>query len=316
MQNPLDALLGMGQVSTGRSTDSEILYEFLSSQQVVEQILEKVDLRKIFSNTKDDWIYSIPKDASIEKLLNHWKWRVKVSHDKASGILHVTTLTFSPEDSKRINEAILEESQLLVDKLSRVARDDTTRYAQEELLQSAERLRVARKNFAEFRARNKIIDPVIEIQNRGGALGELEKQLVEAMVNLQLITSSTPSDNDPRIKQAQRRVDAVREQLERERSAVGGGEDDGFIKVVGEYEALLLEREFAEKAYIAASAALDSARIEADRRSKYLAVHIGPTLAKTSLYPQRGTILLISIAGLVLVWIITVMSIYALRDRR
>lgn len=316
MRNPLDVLAGMGQISTGTSTDSEILYEFLTSQQIVEQILDKVALREIFSNTKDDWFYSVPKDASIEQLLKHWKWRVKVSHDKASGTLHVQTLTFTAEDSRLINQAILDESQILVDRLSRIARDDTTRYAQEELSQSAERLRVARKDFAEFRAKNKIIDPEIEIKNRGGALGELQKQLVEAMVNLQLVTSSTSSDQDPRISQAERRVVALREQLEAERSSVIGGEDEGLVKVVGEYETLFLEREFAEKAYLAASAALDSARAEADRRSKYLAVHIGPTQAKTSLYPQRGLTLIIVTAGLFLVWVITVMSVYALRDRR
>ena len=57
--------------------------------------------------------------------------------------------------------------------------------------------------------------------------------------------------------------------------------------MVGRYEELLVDLEFANTAYTQALAGLAAARAEARRQSRYLAPHIQPTLAESSLYPRR-----------------------------
>lgn len=314
-QSPLELLAGIGQVSSGTSSDSAILYEFLGSQQIIEEAQKKLDLRAIFARAKGDWFFSVDQNVSIETLLQHWRWRVSVSQDKGSGVLKVTALAFTPQDAVDINKAILEASQQLVDQLSQISRDDMTRYAAADMEHATKRLRDARLNLAKFRAENRIIDPLIEIQNQGGMLGALQQQLAEALVEQDLLEPAVASASDPRIIQAKKRVQALRDQIEQERNSIVGSKDTGLVKLIGEYEGLALEREFAEKVYVSASAAIDGARTEASRRSKYLAVHIAPTLAETSLYPKRGLIVLISIITLSLAWVIVVMAAYSMRDR-
>ena len=89
-----------------------------------------------------------------------------------------------------------------------------------------------------------------------------------------------------------------------------------FADLLGEYERLVVELEFAEQSYTAALAAFDASVADARRQSRYIAAHIPPTLAESAQYPNR-----ISLTGLIglfclLAWALIVLVGYAIRDRR
>ncbi len=78
----------------------------------------------------------------------------------------------------------------------------------------------------------------------------------------------------------------------------------------------MVDREFAEQSYAAALVSYDVAVAESRRQSRYLAAHIKPTLAETSVYPDRLlTMALVALFSL-LICAILVMVGYSLRDRR
>lgn len=315
-RNPMDVLAGLGQVSTGSSSDAQVLYEFISSQQLVQQLESELRLRHMLEGNGYDPVFSLAPGASLEQLVRVWNRMVQVHQDKGSGVINVETRAFRPQDAQTINRAILRESQTLVDRLSRIARNDATRYAEEELERASQRLAEARKDFSEYQVRTGIVDPTIELQNQAGVQGALRQQLAEAIIARERLASSTRDNNDPRISQADNLIEAIRNRLKSERSIVPTGHEDSLAKVVGDFERLRAEQEFAQTAYYAASAALDSARAEATRRSRYLAVHIEPTLPETSTQPRRLILTSAVFLFLTLLWIIGSMVIYSLRDRR
>lgn len=124
--------------------------------------------------------------------------------------------------------------------------------------------------------------------------------------------------NDPRIEQAELRIRVIREQIEQERQKFGSetATSEALSEVVGQYESLAVDREFAERTYIAALATYDTARAEASRLSRYLAAYVKPTLAQEPEFPERGKLLLIIGGFLLIIWIIGVLIYYSLRDRR
>ena len=113
--------------------------------------------------------------------------------------------------------------------------------------------------------------------------------------------------------------EVIRERIARERDAfaseTGGAGGEDYPRLIAEYEALQVDREFAEETYRAALAALDVARAKASRQSRYLATYIEPTLAESSEYPDRLLIELLSGLFLVLSWAVMVLVYYAIRDR-
>jgi capsular polysaccharide transport system permease protein len=133
-----------------------------------------------------------------------------------------------------------------------------------------------------------------------------------------MLRDSTNQD-DPRVIQAERRVEVIEERIDAERRKLGLGTADAgenvFATLVGEYEGLVVEREFAERAYTSALAAYDSAQAEARRQNRYLAAHVRPTLAEKAEYPERFKILALLGVFLFLAWAIASLIFYSIRDR-
>jgi capsular polysaccharide transport system permease protein len=79
---------------------------------------------------------------------------------------------------------------------------------------------------------------------------------------------------------------------------------------------LRVDLEFANAAYTQALAGLAAARAEARRQSRYLAAHVQPTLAQSSLYPRRALIAGLLGLFLLLGWGVVMLVYYNVRDNR
>ena len=97
-------------------------------------------------------------------------------------------------------------------------------------------------------------------------------------------------------------------------SAAGGS--PAFADLIGEYERLSVDQQFAERAYVTALAAYDGSLADSRRKSRYLAAYMKPTLAETAAYPKRVTLLLMISLFLFLIWSVAVLVAYSVKDRR
>lgn len=319
MSSAIELLGGITSLSGSSSSDTDILYEFLQSQKLVASIDDALDLRGIWSRPENDPVFTYHAPGSIEDLVAYWGRMVKIYYDGGSGLMEIRVLAFDPQDATRIAETIFAESTQMINDLSAIAREDSIRYAREELEVAVERLKEARQAVTEFRNLNQLVDPTIDLQTQAGLLGTLQSQLATALIELDLL-SETTSASDPRLAQAQRRVTVIEERIAAERAKLGigtsGATGEAFAGIVGEYERLVVDREFAEQSYVAALAAYDSSLADARRQSRYLAAHVLPTTAETARYPQR--IVLGGMVGLFsfLTWAILALVAYAFHDRR
>jgi capsular polysaccharide transport system permease protein len=149
-----------------------------------------------------------------------------------------------------------------------------------------------------------------------GLLSALQAELAQALVDRDVLLSYAAA-GDQRVLQAERRIAAITARIEDERSSLDlTGVAGSLPEVVGRYEELLVDLEFANTAYTQTLALLAAARAEARRQSRYLAPHVRPTLAESALYPRRA--LLAAMAGgfLLLGWTILMLVYYNVRDNR
>ncbi len=315
----IEILGGITELSGSSSSDTDILFEFLQSQKLVRDIDNALDLRTIWSKAENDPIFAYDTSGTIEDLLEHWLRKVKVYYDTGTGLIELRVLAFDPDDANAIAEEVFAASSSMINELNAIAREDAIRYAREELENAVERLRQARQVLTQFRNRNQIVDPTVDLQSQAGLLGSLEAELANSLIELDLLEETSRS-GDPRIVQAERRVRVIEERIDAERKKLGfgsGAEDGDFLaNLVGDYERLVVDREFAETAYVSALAAYDASLAEARRQSRYLAAHVLPTLAERAEYPKREMLLGLIGLFLVLGWSILVLIYYALRDRR
>jgi capsular polysaccharide transport system permease protein len=317
----IDTLLGPLDLGGGSSApDAEVLYQFIQSQGLVAKVDAKLDLRALWSKPgpENDPVYAYHPPGTIEDLLAHWHRKVKIYYDSGTGLIELKVLAFDPNDAQRIAEEIFVESTAMINELSAVAREDAIRYARDELEKAVERLKVARAAVTQFRNRTQIVDPTIDVQGQASILNSLNQQLATAMIEMDMLRETTRA-GDPRIAQADRRIRVIEVRIEDEKRKLGIGgtetQDDVFAALVGEYESLVVDREFAEQTYTAALAAYDSALAEAQRQTRYLAAHVRPTLAERAQYPERTKLLGLIALFSFLIWAILVLAVYSLRDR-
>nr|WP_111298925.1 sugar transporter [Paracoccus saliphilus] len=315
--SPADVLGGLGSlvgVTSSSTSDTDILFKFIQSRDLVERVNARLDLREIWSKAPDDPIFSYRGDASLEDLVAEWERKVRIYYD--NGMIDLRVLAFDPLDAQNVAKAIMDEGGLLINQLNDIAREDALRYSRDEMERAQERLREARQAVTEFRNRYQLVDPVADVQGQIGVVTSLQQQLAEQLVSLGLLRANAQPD-DPRISQTELRIEVIREQIDAERQKFGSNSGEAALSdVVGQYEILAVDREFAETSYTAALASYETARAEAVRQSRYLAPYIRPTLAQAAEFPERAKLLLMIAGFLSLIWIIGSLIFYSLRDRR
>ena len=299
--------------------DGQVLYDFIQSQQIVETVRAAIPLEDYYNREPGDWVYALGRDQPVEDIVDYWNRVVDVSLDPATGILTVEARAFRAREAQRIAAEILAASANLVNQLTEAAREDAVRHAAHELAEAKENLRTIRVRLRDFRNLEQEVDPSQNARVAISLVAGLEEELSQARVKLELL-SSTLDDSAPRIVLLRRQIESLEARIAAERTRLGTGaaEDGGqraLSQVVGEFEELVVDREFAEQAYTLALATYQQAQAEARRRQRYLAAHIEPTLSEEAEYPGRpmvlGAIFLLALAF----WSILVLGAYNLRDR-
>lgn len=315
------SILGGLSLLTGSSqgVNAGVLHEFMQSQAMLEKIDARIDLRAHYSQGwPKDPVYSIWPDATTEELFSFWKRVLRLSYDSSTGLIDLTVQALDPDTAQRIAQVILEESQIMINRLNDAARRDSMSNAERDLEEAVASLRTARGALTVFRAQTRIVDPVADIQGRLGVVSNLQQQLAQALVELDLLDPSTRSD-DPRREQISRKIGVIRNRIEEERNFFGNTEnqasDDTYPEMIAKYEGLSVDLEFAERNYVAALAAKQAALSNASRQTLYLAAYIPPTKAQDSEYPERFTLLALVIGFLMMTWAILALVYYSLRDR-
>lgn len=316
-----ELLGGIGAfVSTGSShANGSVLNAFMQSQEIVARIDARLGL---IAHYAQDWtrdpVFSLWPGATIEDALWFWRRVVRITFDPATGLMDIQVRARSPEMAQAIATAIVEESEAMINALNEQARRDTMANAERDLAAALDRLRAAREAMAAFRAETQIVDPAADIQGRMGVINNLQQQLAQALIDHDLLLLIT-SDNDPRVRQAMRRIEVIQDRIDEERRTFTAAEsatnDADYPRLIARYESLRVDQEFAEQTYGASLTALDAARSNAARQSLYLATYIRPTLAQRAEYPERVLLLALTALFLTLAWSVLALVYYSLRDR-
>ncbi len=320
VSSAIELLGGITDLSSSSTSDADILYEFIQSQRLVADIDGALDLRALWSWPENDPVFVYDGPGTIEDLVAYWERMIRVSHDVNTGLIEIRALAFRPQDAQNIAQAVYDQSSDMINALSAIAQEDAIRYARDELDETVARLKDARRAITAFRNQYQIVNPEADLQSQSGLLGALQLQLTDALIDQDMLLGTT-RENDPRITRIQRRIEVIETRIAEERRKYGIGdanspEGEVFADLVGEFESLTVDREFAEQSYTAALASYDAAQAEARRKSRYLAAYILPTLPEKAQYPQREVLLTLIGLFVFMLWGILALVYYSLRDRR
>jgi capsular polysaccharide transport system permease protein len=215
-----------------------------------------------------------------------------------------------------VAQAILASSEHLVNELSARARRDAVRSSEQDVSTAERRLTVALAHLRDYRDKQGLIDPRKAADANSVLDNRLRDELVRADTNLTMLRGYL-SDDAPTLKMLEARIEALKAQesvVESAATATANTRREALSRMMGSYEELESERQFAENAYQHALEALDRARMNADRQHIYVADFVPPSLPEEALYPHRLRAVAMVFLAVFVIWAIGGLTIRSVRD--
>jgi capsular polysaccharide transport system permease protein len=298
------------------SLDSYAVAEYIGSRAIIDDISRSLDLRAMFATPAADWPARLHLPVTIEELVVYWRRQVDAFFDPTNGTITVRAWGFTPSDALRLGQAILTSSERLVNDLSSRARRDAMRYAERDVEKTERRLAKALARLRDYRDQAGLIDPYKSADANAALTLRLRDELARTSADLSAMRVYIRGDS-PALKLLGGRIDSLKAQigaLESETAGATAARSPALSRVIGTYEELESERQFAETAYQKALEALDRARANADRQRSYLADFVPPSLPEEPLYPRRLRLTALVFGATLLVWWIGSLTVRSVRD--
>lgn len=294
------------------SSSSYIVSNYIASPDMFISLNNKFGLRDHYYSNMNFFKRLFYSD-SVEDYTDLWKSVVNVHFDSSTTITELSVKAYTPIKAFDICTDIMDRSEVLLNKLNERALEDTLLRAKMEVWSSEERLAMARAALSKFRNQNKEFNPEATASSRLELVGNLEAQVAEIQAELEARLKYMKEDSHE-IRALKNKLAGLEEQILFEKSRLSDYDNSRLIKVIEEYEALVMEEEFAKEQYASAMASLETARIQMEGKSSYIVAFQQPIMPEEALYPARVKMIFVSVLVIFLVEGLILLIIAAVRD--
>jgi len=308
------AILG----SAGNTTNnSYVVVDYLKSRQVVDTLQERIDVTRLYSKPSVDWWSRYDASRPIESFVNYWRGTITANYNQVTGIATAKVRAFTPDDTLLVATTLVTLSEELVNKIANRSHIDAVRFAQAEVDKAEQRLKQVRERLTNYRNRTGLIDPSTSVvASSANLIQSLRATLAQQEVQLSTMLRQNLLPTAPTVVVLRNQIQSTREQLKQVEASVAKNPDGRPLStVMGEYEQIDLERQFAQTMLTGAGQALEQARANAAAQHLYITPYVRPSLPTASTYPHRFWSVLY-VGGLAFVfWVIALMIVRSIRER-
>lgn len=295
--------------------DAFVVKSFIQSEELLRRLRSQIDFRAMFSLDSADPLSRFnPKDTDTQ-FLDYWKDHVSAYIDGPSGIVTLTVRTFRPADSLALADAIVGESEKLVNEMSGRAKKDLLKSFSEEVVRTGALYQNALADLRNFQQSSGVLRPEMQAKGAGTLLTGLIAQKLELESRLFVLRQSNSIDS-PTYNQMRIADDGINRQIADLQARLAGSSDTSLASTMTEFSRLDTARLVAEKLYEAAQNNYNSALAEISRKTLYLSVFVRPTLPDKAIYPKRIMNPIMIFLGLFVSWATLALIWASVEDHR
>ncbi|CAA2101552.1 hypothetical protein MBUL_01233 [Methylobacterium bullatum] len=313
------AMGGHSAAAGGGTAQNFVVIDYLKSRQVVDELSQTVDVRGIYSRPEIDWPNRFDRSRSTEHLVRYWNKMIWANYDPLTGLASVEIKAFRPDDALTIANQLVTLSENLVNKIAKRAEEDAVKFAEQEVVRAKAGLDKARAAMAEFREKEGVIDPIPSVVSGNTQLiGTLRGSVSQLEADYDTIRRQNLSESAPSVVALKSRVQAAREQLasvEREVSGSRSGRNV-LAGVVARFEALDMDRQYAQAILLTSLQSLDRARASAAAQHLYLTPYVRPALPESAGGPRVLLSMVLGAFILAAIWFIGLLAVRSIVNSR
>ena len=311
----LSGLLQTAGVSRAQD-DTFAVQDYILSRDALEELNKTLNVRDVFNRPEADVLSRFPlpyMGETFEHLYKHYLGRVAISYDSTTGVTQLTARAFRADDAAMIARSLLTGGEQLVNRMNERQRQNTMRDARREVSDAEARVQRVAADLASYRMRESLLDPNKQSVSMLQAITDMTARMTQSKTQLGELQRSSPQS--PLIESLKRRIAVMQGQVDEARARITGA-NNSMVPQITEFDALTLQREFADRQLSSAIAFLDTARLNADRQQLYLDQIVKPNVADYALYPKRFVDTAIVFATLFVLFTIARLLIAGAREHR
>jgi capsular polysaccharide transport system permease protein len=298
----VDGLLAGLASGGGMGHDALAVRDYVLSRDMLARLDQDHHFIAHYKDRGHDLLSRLRGDASFEEAYDYFGHKVTADYDQISGSVTLRVRAFDPKTAASLAGSILRYSEEMVNKLSERERRDRTAYAESEVQKAEARLTKARQAVVQLQQKHAEFNPLQSATGTMTVRTVLEAELAKARAELMQLKSFMHEDA-PQVQASSQKVKSLSAQIAGEnRRLVDPDKPGGLSNSFSDFDAAMVEKEFAQKAYESAMATLEMARADANRQHRYVATIAAPSTPDESTYPHRVRSVLTAFVVCFLLW--------------
>jgi len=310
-----ESMLGGSSGMESASEDTNIVRDYIHSREMIVALEQTLNIREHYSSTETDFLSRFDKDESLEEFLEYYRDMVEIGTDSSTNISTLRVRAYDPVVAHQIAQTIIRLSEELVNTISNRIVEDSLQFARNEVDMAEARVRAASSALTRFRSETNSIDPGEETSAVLGIITELETQLAAARTQL-IEAQAYMQTSSPQVQVLRGKVEALARQVLEERKRLSSNESESvnFTTLIDSYQPLVLEQELSTRQYASTLSSLEMARIEAQRKQRYLLPFVPPQIPDEAVEPRRLRSIITVFIGLCMIYAIGALVWAAIKD--
>ena len=314
MPSGIGSLL-QGTGLTQANTDVYSVENFLNSRDALQTLEQRYHVKRSYgSRAVNPFVRfdALGLDGSFENLHRYYQsFIVNSDLDSTSSILTLTVRAFSARQAHAINEDLLKMGEDFINRLNERARQDLVRFAATDVDSAEKQQRAAVLALSQFRNTQALYDPNKQSELQLQEVGALHVELITTRKQLADVRSMAV--NNPQLPVLENRIRILQSEINSEMAKVAGARSSLSSKTP-QYEAITLDREFAEKYLSVALDSLEQARENAMSQQLYIERIEEPNLPDTALEPRALRNVAATLLLTLIIWAVTSLLVTAVRE--
>lgn len=306
--NGIGAFLQSAGLSRAQD-DTYAVQEYMHSRTSLDMLSKVLPIRDFYEKKGDVFsrFNAFGWQNSKEAFYQYYRNKVVVDFNSVSGIATLRVASFDAKDSQRLNVALLRQGEDLINQLNTRARQDTIRFAEQNVVEAEKRIQEAAADLTAFRTRNGIFDLNAQSKIQLELVSKLQDELIVIQTQLDQVKAMTP--DNPQIPGLQARERSLKQEISQQMRRISGVGDNSITGKAAEYQRIFLENELAQQQLAATLVSLETAKAEADRKQLYLEVVSQPGEPDLAMEPARlYNIIATFIIGLMVYGVLSLLS--------
>lgn len=284
---------GLGSLFAGSglatSQDSITVQSYLTSRDAMLRLDADLGFKSHFEDPNIDAIQRLAAEASNEDAYKLYKRNVKIGFDPSEGIVKMEVIAATPEHSAAFSEALIRYAEERVDNLTQRLREDQMAGAVQSFQDAEVKRTQAQAEVLRLQQSMGVFDATSDASSVMSQVNTFEVQLQEKRLQLQqLLDNARP--NQARVEGARgdiRRLEALIVELRSKLTETGGtGSGESLAQISGQLTIAQSDLETRTVLMQQALQQLESARIEANKQTRYLELGVNPVAPDRPTYPR------------------------------